>query len=151
MSNDIKELIPRLEQYDGKISEKNFIKSIKNCKYINLNNMFVTKQYIKNDIDLDCNNGIELKNKIITIKGYIELNIRDCNKSKNKLDFIIGELSQMKDNIYKRLDNIENRLDNVENRLDNIENRLDNVEKDIRDIKSCPTIQKELKEVQKTN
>ena len=48
--------------------------------------------------------------------------------------------------INERLTNIENRLENVEQRLTNVENRLDTVEKDIKAIKNCPTIQKEIKE-----
>ena len=35
----------------------------------------------------------------------------------------------------------------VMQRLDNIENRLTNVENDIKLIKSCPTIKKELKDI----
>ena len=55
--------------------------------------------------------------------------------------------------INERLTSIENRLENVEERLTNVENRLDvleqdmkNVKKDIKAIKNCPTIKKEIKE-----
>ena len=41
---------------------------------------------------------------------------------------------------------INERLTSIENRLENVENRLDTVEKDIKAIKNCPTIQKEIKE-----
>ena len=41
---------------------------------------------------------------------------------------------------------INERLTSIENRLENVENRLDAVEKDIKSIKNCPTIQKEIKE-----
>ena len=47
--------------------------------------------------------------------------------------------------IKKDIKDIKDRLTNVENRLENVENRLDAVEKDIKVIKNCPTIQKELK------
>ena len=40
---------------------------------------------------------------------------------------------------------INDRLTSIENRLENVENRLDVVEKDIKAIKECPTIQKEIK------
>ena len=55
--------------------------------------------------------------------------------------------------INERLTSIENRLENVENRLDvlekdmkNVKKDMKNVKKDIKAIKSCPTIQKEIKE-----
>ena len=44
---------------------------------------------------------------------------------------------------------VEEGFESVNSRLDNVEKRLDNVEKDIKDIKECPTIQKELKELKK--
>ena len=40
---------------------------------------------------------------------------------------------------------INERLTNIENRLTNVETRLDVIEKDVKAIKECPTIKKELK------
>ena len=40
---------------------------------------------------------------------------------------------------------INERLTNIENRLTNLETRLDVIEKDVKAIKECPTIKKELK------
>ena len=40
---------------------------------------------------------------------------------------------------------VNQKLTNIENRLENVENRLVVVEQDIKAIKECPTIKKELK------
>ena len=48
--------------------------------------------------------------------------------------------------ISDRLEVIEKDVIEIKERLTNVENRLDVVEKDIKAIKSCPTIQKEIKE-----
>ena len=47
--------------------------------------------------------------------------------------------------IKKDIKDIKDRLTNVENRLENVENRLDAVEKDIKVIKNCPTIERDMK------
>ena len=41
---------------------------------------------------------------------------------------------------------INDRLTNIENRLDVLEDDMKNVKEDIKAIKNCPTIQKEIKE-----
>ena len=40
---------------------------------------------------------------------------------------------------------IQEDISEIKNRLTNVENRLDVIEKDVKAIKECPTIQKELK------
>lgn len=40
---------------------------------------------------------------------------------------------------------LNDKVDKLEVRMDNLENRMDRVEQDIKDIKNCPTIKKELK------
>ena len=40
---------------------------------------------------------------------------------------------------------IQEDISEIKNRLSNVENRLDVIEKDVKAIKECPTIQKELK------
>ena len=82
------------------------------------------------------------KIKIMSYTKNFEDKVLDfMNKIDNKIDGIERRIG----NIEKRLDKVEKRLDKVEKRLDNIEKRLDVLEKDVKEIKSLPTIQNELK------
>ena len=60
--------------------------------------------------------------------------------------FTQKQLEQLGLVMNAKIQPINERLTSIENRLENVENRLDTVEKDIKAIKNCPTIQKEIKE-----
>lgn len=146
MSKDkIQELVPRVEPYSGEISEKAFISAIKGCKTIDLKDIFVSKQIQQSILDNDENNS---DNESIIIKGYFEMSVKKSD-NKNKLDFIIKELEEMKKNTLtiEQLEIVVEKVvdEKVNPRLDNIENRLDNMEQDIKEIKECPTIANELR------
>ncbi len=74
------------------------------------------------------------------LDGSIEVNIKFGNQTMNKQPTIrelilniSGEVKEMKSEIKQ-----------INGRLDKIEVRLEHVEEDIRQIKNCPTIKKEL-------
>ena len=58
-----------------------------------------------------------------------------------------GEIREMSDNGFskKQLEQLQGLLNPIVQRLDKIETRLDVLEKDVKEIKSLPTIQQELK------
>ena len=65
-----------------------------------------------------------------------------------KVTGVIGDMSSS--TTLKSLEKLINNLSTkVEEGFESVNSRLDNVEKDIKDIKECPTIQKELKELKK--
>ena len=84
------------------------------------------KECLDGSIEVNIKFGIQVMNKQPTIRELI-LNIS-------------GEVKEMKSEIKQ----INGQLDKIEDRLDKIEVRLDHVEEDIRQIKNCPTIKKEL-------
>lgn len=64
-----------------------------------------------------------------------------------KLEVIDGRLNKIEnrlDNLEVRMDRLEERMDKLEVRMDKLEERMERVEQDIKDIKECPTIKKEL-------
>ena len=65
-----------------------------------------------------------------------------------KVTGVIGDMTSS--TTLKSLEKLINNLSTkVEEGFESVNSRLDNVEKDIKDIKECPTIQKELKELKK--
>ncbi|WP_022935390.1 hypothetical protein ACJA28_03460 [Mesomycoplasma moatsii] len=72
-----------------------------------------------------------------TFKGKIKIMSYTKNFEDKVLDFM--------NKIDNKIDGIERRIGNIEKRLDKVEKRLDVLEKDVKEIKSLPTIQNELK------
>ena len=110
---------------------------------------------------LEAYKKISDKIKVTVVKGNINNPVQG-DPWEIKVTGVIGDMSSsttlksleklinnLSTKVEEGFESVNSRLDNVEKRLDNVEKRLDNVEKDIKDIKECPTIQKELKELKK--
>ena len=69
----------------------------------------------------------------------------DNGFSKKQLEQLQGLLQPIND----RLGNLETKVDKVESRLDVLETKVDRIEKDIKDMKSTPTMKRELKQSSK--
>ncbi len=86
----------------------------------------------------------------ILINAYHQQNMEDTKMTLNQLAMIVKDGFE---SVNKKIDDVEHRLnekiDSVENRLNsriyNIEIRIDNIENDIKLIKKCPTIKRELR------
>ena len=103
--------------------------------------MKICRKYLKREIlNLIKQYNINEASKKECLDGSIEVNIKFGNQTMNKQPTIrelilniSGEVKEMKSEIKQ-----------INGRLDKIEVRLDHVEEDIRQIKNCPTIKKEL-------
>ena len=107
-------------------------------------------------VEEDFNNKNQLNKilkKIDAIKGKAIIDTKNKTINANFSATITGDYMPNDGFTQKQLEQlallikpINERLTSIENRLENVENRLDTVEKDIKAIKNCPTIQKEIKE-----
>ncbi len=73
------------------------------------------------------------------------MTLNELAKSLNDLTTIVKEGFT---SLNHRMDKLEIRMDRLEQRMDNLENRMNNIEQDIHLIKQCPTIKKEINELQ---
>ncbi len=73
--------------------------------------------------------------------------MKSSNNNQNQ-GFSDLQLQQLGQLIDVKSQPINDRLDKIEDRLDKIEVRLDHVEEDIKQIKNCPTIKKELADLE---
>ena len=120
----------------------------------------IIKQNVQNeDVEMDIidlpNNKI--KHIIIGNKKTIQVKKQSSMTTKQFQEFVIEfikeqklvnqrqEETNKKQEIFNQQQLEFNKM--IMQRLDNIENRLTNVENDIKLIKSCPTIKKELKDI----
>ena len=103
---------------------------------------------------LEAYKKISDKIKVTVVNGNINNPVQG-DPWEIKVTGVIGDMSSSTTlkSLEKLINNlstkVEEGFESVNSRLDNVEKRLDNVEKDIKDIKECPTIQKELKELKK--
>ena len=85
----------------------------------------------------------KIKPIIIGNKKVIQPKKQSSMTTKQFQEFVIEFIQEQK--LVNQRQEETNKI--VMQRLDNIENRLTNVENDIKLIKSCPTIKKELKDI----
>ena len=96
---------------------------------------------------LEAYKKISDKIEVKVIKGNINNSVQG-DPWEIKVTGVIGDMSSS--TTLKSLEKLINNLSTkVEEGFESVNSRLDNVEKDIKDIKECPTIQKELKELKK--
>ena len=101
----------------------------------------MSKKLVKNLLKIS--DKIEVK----VIKGNINNPVQG-DSWEIKVTGVIGDMTSS--TTLKSLEKLINNLSTkVEEGFESVNSRLDNVEKDIKDIKECPTIQKELKELKK--
>ena len=101
----------------------------------------MSKKLVKNLLKIS--DKIEVK----VIKGNINNPVQG-DPWEIKVTGVIGDMTSS--TTLKSLEKLINNLSTkVEEGFESVNSRLDNVEKDIKDIKECPTIQKELKELKK--
>ena len=106
-----------------------------------------TKKEAKDKIDMlrsvDGDWEVDLKTNQMT------LNLKGLRKgeSVSKSGLTTADKEWIADLVVSTVKPINERLTNIENCLDIIEEDMKNVKKDIKAIKECPTIKKELKKV----
>lgn len=117
--NSIKELLPNSELYNGSISEKDFVKSIKGCKTIELIDVEVIA--IPNEKEVETKKdsfGLEYSSSLFDDQVK-ENNVKDNQKESDDEDIVIT--GQFKLKVSKKTLSDKDKLNSIIDRLDNIE------------------------------
>ena len=117
--------------FSGKISIKDFISEIKDCKTIDLKDF--KKEIISEEIDEQTGSSTTITKVEGHFSGIMKKTTKPSKEKDSILELILKELKEIKTDVA-----------DIKVRVTNLEKDVTELKQDVADIKRCPTIQKEL-------